>query len=137
MDEKSCVTPAGTSNELDVQNEREENTQHIRYALGCKCERISIRGGGIGWLRVSSRPAVYQTLSIECVCVLFLSSCFVLFCFSILSLELCRCSPHIFLHSRPRSTYRIGNHVYILSCKKNTLNVWINNNNNWVCLGAF
>ena len=77
MDEKSCVTPAGTSNELDVQNEQEENTQHIRYALGCKCERISILGGGdIGWLRVSSRPAVYQTLSIECVCVLFLSSCF-------------------------------------------------------------
>ena len=26
MDEKSCVTPAGTSNELDVQNEWEENT---------------------------------------------------------------------------------------------------------------
>ena len=25
VDEKSCVTPAGTSNELDVQNEREEN----------------------------------------------------------------------------------------------------------------
>ena len=24
----SCVTPAGTSNELDVQNEWEENTQH-------------------------------------------------------------------------------------------------------------
>ena len=28
VDEKSCVTPTGTSNELDVQNEREENTQH-------------------------------------------------------------------------------------------------------------
>ena len=28
VDEKSCVTPAGTSNELDVQNEWEENT-HI------------------------------------------------------------------------------------------------------------
>ena len=27
VDEKSCVTPAGTSNELDVQNEWEENTQ--------------------------------------------------------------------------------------------------------------
>ena len=26
VDEKSCVTPAGTSNELDVQNEWEENT---------------------------------------------------------------------------------------------------------------
>ena len=30
-DEKSCVTPAGTSNEVDVQNKWEENThtQHI------------------------------------------------------------------------------------------------------------
>ena len=28
VDEKSCVTPAGTSNEPDVQNEWEENTQH-------------------------------------------------------------------------------------------------------------
>ena len=26
VDEKSCVTPAGTSNELDVQNGWEENT---------------------------------------------------------------------------------------------------------------
>ena len=26
VDEKSCATPAGTSNELDVQNEWEENT---------------------------------------------------------------------------------------------------------------
>ena len=26
MDDKSCVTPAGTSSELDVQNKREENT---------------------------------------------------------------------------------------------------------------
>ena len=26
VDEKSCVTPAGTSNKLDVQNEWEENT---------------------------------------------------------------------------------------------------------------
>ena len=26
VDEKSCVTPAGTSNELDVQNEWEANT---------------------------------------------------------------------------------------------------------------
>ena len=26
VDEKSCVTPAGTSNEFDVQNEWEENT---------------------------------------------------------------------------------------------------------------
>ena len=26
VDEKFCVTPAGTSNELDVQNEWEENT---------------------------------------------------------------------------------------------------------------
>ena len=34
VDEKSCVTPAGTSNELDVQNEREENahnTHQPRY----------------------------------------------------------------------------------------------------------
>ena len=29
VDEKSCMTPAGTSNELDVQNEWEENT-HTR-----------------------------------------------------------------------------------------------------------
>ena len=28
VDEKSCVTPAGTSNELDVQNEWEENTKN-------------------------------------------------------------------------------------------------------------
>ena len=28
VDEKSCVTPAGTSNELDVQNEWEENTEN-------------------------------------------------------------------------------------------------------------
>ena len=28
VDEKSCVTPAGTSNELDVQNEWEENTHN-------------------------------------------------------------------------------------------------------------
>ena len=31
VNEKLCVTPAGTSNEVDVQNKREENThtQHI------------------------------------------------------------------------------------------------------------
>ena len=28
VDEKSCVTPAGTSNKLDVQNEWEENTEN-------------------------------------------------------------------------------------------------------------
>ena len=28
VDEKSCVTPAGTSNELDVENEWEENKTH-------------------------------------------------------------------------------------------------------------
>ena len=34
VDEKSCVTPAGTSNELDVQNEWEENTHtHTRSLL--------------------------------------------------------------------------------------------------------
>ena len=33
VDEKSCSTPAGTSNEFDVQNKWEENThtQHISY----------------------------------------------------------------------------------------------------------
>ena len=31
VDEKSCVTPASTSNELDVQNEWEENTQTHTY----------------------------------------------------------------------------------------------------------
>ena len=29
VDEKSCVTPAGTSNELDVQNEWEENAHTL------------------------------------------------------------------------------------------------------------
>ena len=29
VDEKSCVTPAGTSNELDVHNEWEENTHTL------------------------------------------------------------------------------------------------------------
>ena len=32
VDEKSCVTPAGTSNELDVQNKWEENTTHTAAA---------------------------------------------------------------------------------------------------------
>ena len=32
VDEKSCVTPAGTSNELDVQNKWEENT-HTHHPL--------------------------------------------------------------------------------------------------------
>ena len=33
MDEKSCVTPAGTYNELDVQNEWEENTHTINIDI--------------------------------------------------------------------------------------------------------
>ena len=33
VDKKSCVTPAGTSNELDVQNEREENTHTHTYSI--------------------------------------------------------------------------------------------------------
>ena len=33
VDEKSCVTPAGTSNELDVQNEWEENTHTHKHTL--------------------------------------------------------------------------------------------------------
>ena len=32
----SCVTPAGTSNGLDVQNEWEENTQHTHYYWGTR-----------------------------------------------------------------------------------------------------
>ena len=31
VDEKSCMTPAGTSNELDVQNGWEENTHLNNY----------------------------------------------------------------------------------------------------------
>ena len=33
-DEKSCVTPAGTSNELDVQNECEETHTHTHTPNG-------------------------------------------------------------------------------------------------------
>ena len=33
VDEKSCVTPAGTSNELDVQNKWEENTHTHTHTL--------------------------------------------------------------------------------------------------------
>ena len=42
----SCVTPAGTSNELDVQNEWEENTHtHTHTDYGDEKYTIS-RGGG-------------------------------------------------------------------------------------------
>ena len=33
----SCVTPAGTSNELDVQNEWEENTTHTHNSFSNEC----------------------------------------------------------------------------------------------------
>ena len=33
VDEKSCVTPAGTSNKLDVQNESEEHTTHTHESI--------------------------------------------------------------------------------------------------------
>ena len=40
VDEKSCVTPTGTSNELNAQNEWEENTTntHIHQLACCKFE---------------------------------------------------------------------------------------------------
>ena len=38
----SCVTPAGTSNELDVQNEWEENT-HTHTHTKRKCQRYTIQ----------------------------------------------------------------------------------------------
>ena len=40
MDEKSCVTPAGTSNEFDVQNKWGKNTDthtHSHTTVGCQC----------------------------------------------------------------------------------------------------
>ena len=43
VDEESCVTPAGTSNELDVQNEWEENTQ-------TQCERHRMRSTPVAQL---------------------------------------------------------------------------------------
>ena len=55
VDEKSCVTPAGTSNELDVQNKWEENT----------C------------VPTATRNNCYLTT----VCVLFLVSASFFFCF--------------------------------------------------------
>ena len=54
-------------------------------------------------------------LSFSDLCILlfmFLSLCRLCVCvFSLLSLELGRCSSDLFLSSRPRK-YRIGNHVY-------------------------
>ena len=55
----SCVTPAGTSNELDVQNEWEENTHNTDTSTQ-KDKKMSDRSGGkndewwIGFLDVSS-----------------------------------------------------------------------------------
>ena len=43
VDEKSCVTPAGTSNELDVQNEWEENTHTHTYTPSGRKTSIGAR----------------------------------------------------------------------------------------------
>ena len=37
VDEKSCVTPTGTSNELDVQNKWEENTHTLVKCISNCC----------------------------------------------------------------------------------------------------
>ena len=52
VNEKSCVTPAGTSNELDVQNEWEENT-HTHTHTHTKRKKNKYRG---------SFPATYSLL---------------------------------------------------------------------------
>ena len=36
VDEKSCVTPAGTSNEFDIQNKLEENTRICWLRISCE-----------------------------------------------------------------------------------------------------
>ena len=49
VDEKSCVTPAGTSNELDVQNEWEENTHKhcIAERKGKERKEVPVRNYSI------------------------------------------------------------------------------------------
>ena len=37
VDEKSCVTPAGTSNKFDVQNKWEENTDRTQLLAANVC----------------------------------------------------------------------------------------------------
>ena len=86
----------------------------VFWVHGCEPGRVSD----------GSRPALCQTLSIKCrsfISFIFLwpvyfgipvpiSLSFVCLCFSLLSLELGRCSSDLF--SVQQTTYRIGNHVY-------------------------
>ena len=86
--------------------------------------RFWVHGCEPGRVSDGSRPALCQTLSIECrsfISFIFLwpvyfvipvpiSLSFVCLCFSLLSLELGRCSSDLF--SVQQTTYRIGNHVY-------------------------
>ena len=76
----------------------------VFWVHGCEPGRVSD----------GSRPALCQTLSIECRSFIFLgpvyfvipvpiSLSFVCLCFSLLSLELGRCSSDLFLSSRPRT----------------------------------
>ena len=50
VDEKSCVTPASTSNELDVQNKWEENThthtQNVFVWCPCMAINVSVQHNG-------------------------------------------------------------------------------------------
>ena len=70
-------------------------------------------GEGIGWLAAGTMPnSLYRMplvyLSLTCVFCFFVihvpfSLSFVCLCFSLLSLELGRCSSDLFLSSRPRT----------------------------------
>ena len=70
-------------------------------------------GEGIGWLAAGTMPnSLYRMplvyLSLTCVFCYFvipvpISLSFVCLCFSLLSLELGRCSSDLFLSSRPRT----------------------------------
>ena len=100
----------------------------IRTALRARnlvdATRFWVHGCEPGRVSDGSRLALCRTLSIECpssiffwpvyfvIPVPFSLSFFLCLCvFLLLSLELGRCSSDLFLSSRPRTRYRIGNQV--------------------------
>ena len=62
VDEKSCVTPAGTSNEFDVQNEWEENTHNTHAADMKRKTRYIFSRLTLVVLSIFKRPA-FEILS--------------------------------------------------------------------------
>ena len=95
------------------------NTRCIKYSSTVYIFWGGVHGCEPGRVSDGSRPALCQTLSIECrsfivylslTCVFCyfvihvpFSLSFVCLCFSLLSLELGRCSSDLFLSSRPRT----------------------------------